>query len=989
MRLDANKLSSAVRLALSLGVAATAGTLGTAQAQTAADNNTDQKSQSLETIVVTGSNIRRVDIETANPVVTIDKAAITASGKLTLGDLVQDLPAIYGPNTNPKINNSGGTGFSSIGLRGLGSGRTLVLINGHRFLSGDPNAIPAALVDRIEVLTSGAGAIYGSDAIGGVVNFILRSNYQGAEFGLDYGISDHDDGQRQGYHFTFGQTTDKGSIMAGLDYNKFDQVLQGNRHFSSRAISLSSGSPTAGGGSATGKYGHIQLPVSLGSQIPGFDSKKCGVSNGSFYVARNANATGSSPSDYHCFTNLDKYNYAAVNLDQTPQERTSIFVSGTYKLTDDVEVYLDAYHNKTDAAYNLAPLPATTPSITVSKNSYYNPFGIDFGASPAYAFGVRMEALGFRHRRFETNNDQINTGLRANFQLFDKDWQASANFGYGHFNQDSVIAGLFDGGKLAQATGPSFKDPATGQILCGTPGHVIDGCTPVNAFNLGQTQAGLQATGIQSFATGLSTEKVESLDANGGLFDLPAGPMQLAVGLSHREEYTHNTQDQLATLNPDGSCAIISSQCSSSVAGSYSVKEAYAELLTPILKDMPFANSLNLILGDRYSKYSNFGSTNNWKVAIEYRPIQDLLLRGSVADIFRAPTVTNIFAGPGITADIIASDPCDHYTGNPSNAACAHVPTDGSFTNESSAQHLQFSATTSGSNYAGFPLGPEFGKSFDMGFVYDPHWLSGLSFSADIWRLYLNNTIVALNAQSILDLCSKGGGSQYCNLIQRYPSGPQQGQFATTFAEPIGNLGRIDTKGVDIGASYRLPDTDFGHFNVSFNATYLDEYNNQTAPGTSANTTYHFAGHVEPYGSGAQAICGLFGGGSVCTYPRWKALAALNWNMGPLSANWKVRYIGKFEMGYASPLEDQNPGGYGDPTAQAPLVIHYGATAYNDVSVGYNIEPINTRVDVGIDNLSDKAPPFLYANNTLNSNTDPGSFDTIGRFYWARMTVHF
>jgi outer membrane receptor protein involved in Fe transport len=154
----------------------------------------EASSQQLETITVTGSNIRRVDIETSNPVVTIDRAAIEKTGKLTLGDLVQSLPAVTGPNMNPQINNSGGTGFSSIGLRGLGSPRTLVLINGHRSLSGDPNAIPANMVERIEVLTSGASAVYGSDAIAGVVNFILRSDYQGAEFALDYGISDKDDG---------------------------------------------------------------------------------------------------------------------------------------------------------------------------------------------------------------------------------------------------------------------------------------------------------------------------------------------------------------------------------------------------------------------------------------------------------------------------------------------------------------------------------------------------------------------------------------------------------------------------------------------------------------------------------------------------------------------------------------------------------------------------------------------------------------------------
>src|SRR5207344_2361612 len=223
MRFDPNKLSSAVRLALSLGGAALASAPAVTRAQAAADNGTDQKSQSLETIVVTGSNIRRVDIETANPVVTIDKAAIQQSGKLTLGDLVQDLPASTGPVMNPRVNNGGGTGASNVSLRGLGSARTLVLVNGHRINNADVNSIPSNAVERIEVLTDGASSVYGSDAVGGVVNFILRSNYQGAEFSADYGISDRDDGQRQGYHFVFGQTTDKGSIMAGVDYNKFEK----------------------------------------------------------------------------------------------------------------------------------------------------------------------------------------------------------------------------------------------------------------------------------------------------------------------------------------------------------------------------------------------------------------------------------------------------------------------------------------------------------------------------------------------------------------------------------------------------------------------------------------------------------------------------------------------------------------------------------------------------------------------------------------------
>src|SRR6188472_1042385 len=303
-----------------------------AYAQTAADNTADQKSQSLETIVVTGSNIRRVDIETANPVVTIDKAAIQQSGKLTLGDLVQDLPAVTGPVTNPRVNNGGGTGFSSISLRGLGSARTLILVDGHRYLYGDVNAIPADAIERIEVLTDGASSVYGSDAVGGVVNFILRSNYQGAEFSTDYGISDRDDGQRQGYHFIFGQTTDKGSIMAGVDYNKFDSVLAANRDFSKNAIYYYYGVAHVSGGSSRTPVGYVQLPSNLKAQFGG-----CSV-----VTLKSLGSTSASLNDYRCYNAAtDNYNFQAHgNVNLIPQERTGAFVVGNYKLTDSIETYL-------------------------------------------------------------------------------------------------------------------------------------------------------------------------------------------------------------------------------------------------------------------------------------------------------------------------------------------------------------------------------------------------------------------------------------------------------------------------------------------------------------------------------------------------------------------------------------------------------------------------------------------------------------------------
>jgi outer membrane receptor protein involved in Fe transport len=394
-------------------------------------------------------------------------------------------------------------------------------------------------------------------------------------------------------------------------------------------------------------------------------------------------------------------------------------------------------------------------------------------------------------------------------------------------------------------------------------------------------------------------------------------------------------------------------------------------LLSPILKDVPFANALNLTLGDRYSKYSNFGSTNNWKAAIEYRPIEDLLLRGTVSEVFRAPTISNLFQGATSDAPQVV-DPCFGLVGT--NAACQYVPGDGSF-QRLPGQTSQINGVASGSVAAGVNLGPENGKSFDWGFVYDPHWIPGLSLSTDLWRVYLNNEISRLTAQNVLTLCYQQNGGPTCGLIHRTPSGPSQGQISFV-QEPIANIGRLDAKGVDFAAHYRLPETAWGNFAINFQTTYLDRFADDPAPGTPGDVTQEFAGH---YATGASAI-------SYANFSRWKALAVLNWNLGPWSAAWTTKYIGKWTVGYAR-LD------YGQSACQSSYppgcVLKYGATVYHNVTAGYNIEPLNTRIDVGIDNLSDKQPALIYQNNTLNGNVDANTFDTIGRFYWARVTVKF
>jgi outer membrane receptor protein involved in Fe transport len=979
MKLGVKKLSSAVRLALSLGAVIAVGASGTAFAQDtgnqdAANQPSTQKAQTLQTVVVTGSNIRRVDLETSNPVVVMDAQEIKATGALTVGDLVQELPSVTGGVVNPQVNNAGGTGGSSIGLRGLGSQRTLILVDGRRVVNTDPNTIPVDMIERVEVLTSGASAVYGSDAIAGVVNFVLKKDYQGAQFSATYGESDRNDGKSTGYSFTFGQTGDKGSIMGGIDYNKTDGVEASNRDFSKNSVSIT-GSPNSAiysyiGGSSFPAYGNIQLPAALQAQY--------GCKN----VALNPGASGQNVNtDYHCFGNSDKYNYATVNLIQTPQERTSGFIKGTYNLTDHVEAYLTAYHNKTTSGFQLAPsLFGVIYGGYISKDSYYNPFGVDFNPD-GNDFRLRLVSAGNRSANFGLTTDQVATGLKGDFTIFDQNWTWDAGYNYGHLSTNTITRGLPNVDLMNKDLGPSFMD-TDGVVKCGTPGNIIAGCTPFNPFNQfdPNSVAVLQKIASPAISNQIDIQKTYSANLTGGLFDLPAGTVQLALGAEYRKEYTHSTIDPVLLLDPETGNCTLGSQCSSPIQGGYSVKEGHAELFIPVLSNLPGIQALNVTIGDRYSKYSTFGSTNNFKFALEYRPIQDLLLRGTVADVFRAPTTSDVFGAPVSDAPKLSNDPCDGTTtaGNP---ACVGVPTDGTFVDRDVALGQQSKGILAGSQYFNFPLGPEQGRSFDFGAVYSPSWAPGLSMSADYWRLYLTDTITSIGAQTVLDQCY-AGNTKFCPLITRKPLSSNDPGQIIQIGEPTGNLGRTDASGVDFSVRYKLPQFSFGNFVVGVDGTYLTRYDQQTAPGSDANVTYHDAGYFGFYGSPESASCPS--GGGVCLFPRWRGKGFVNWNLGNWDASWRMRYIGGFQMGRAV------PGYAASPIPSYPnYVMKFGSTIYSDVSIGYNIEPLNTRVSFGVNNVADKQPPFLYANNTLNANTDPSDFDLQGRYFWGRVEVKF
>jgi outer membrane receptor protein involved in Fe transport len=986
MKYGTSKLSSAVRLALSLGAVIAVGSTATvafAQDTSAQGQQADQsKAKQLETITVTGSHIRRVDVETSNPVVTIDSTAIRASGKLTLGDLVQQLPAVTGGNVNPQVNNGGGTGGTTVGLRGLGGQRTLVLIDGHRVINSatnnlvDVNSIPTDMVERIEVLTDGASAIYGSDAIGGVINVILKKNYNGASLSAQYGQSGHGDGASKAYTAAFGHTSDKWDIMGGVGYNQTDGILASRRKFSKNSVSISGGPTSSGsytpvhtfvGGSSYGAHGRIQVPSSL-QGTNGFPSCK--------NVALNTGAAGTSGSDYHCFGNDDKYNYASVNLIDTPQKRTSIWLKGDYKFTDHLTAYAEGYHNKTTASFQLAPaLLGVNYGLVIPQNNPYNIFNTAF--DPAHNdFRLRAVSIGNRQADSKNTTDQWDGGLKGDFGLFNQNWTWDLNVDYGRSAQDLTTLNL-----------PNMN-VVNADLACTSASN---GCTPLNIFNQFNPDSAktLREAARPAYSHTLNTQQVYTLEANGGLFDLPAGTVQLAAGMDYRRETVSSHIDPLLAIDPSTGNCILGSQCSSPLSGSYDVKEGYFELFVPVLSNLPGVQSLNVTVGDRYSSYSSIGSsrignTNNTKFAIEYHPISDVLLRGTVATVFRAPNVADVYGSPVSDAPLLKNDPCNGATA--ANPACVGVPLNGSFVNQDVALGQQIKGLLSGAQYAGLKLKPEKGKSFDFGVVYSPSYAEGLSFSADFWHIYLNNTISSVGAQTVLNACY-AGVTDFCPLITRFTSGANAGQI-NQIIEPTANLGSTSTGGIDFSTRYKLPHFSFGDFTAGIDATYLKYYNQQTAPGTAANVTYYDAGHLAPYGSPQASTCPS--GGGICLFPRWRGTTFVNWTLGNWSASWRTRYIGRFQNGSKSPSQDTFPianNGGGSPIPGQ--VFKYGATVYHDISFGYNFEPYHTRVDLGVNNLSDKQPPFLYANNTLNANTDPTDFDLIGRYYYARVTLTF
>ncbi|HCV97218.1 MAG TPA: TonB-dependent receptor [Stenotrophomonas sp.] len=940
MYLKTHPLRNAIAIALVASCSAPA------FAQTANDGTTN-----LDRIEITGSRIRQASVESAQPVVALNRAEIEKKGYVNVADILQDVTAAGAPSMSRANSLESGRDFGGmyVSLRNLGPERSLVLIDGRRMgvsAAGysDLASIPSSIVDRVEVLTDGASALYGSDAIAGVVNIITRKNFDGAEVNAYVGQYSEGDGQKTSYSATFGKTFDRGWVTVGGEYSDEDPILGGAREFT--AYPNGPRHPTDGLSGVT-PWGYATVDGRNLSVGPGGDPTELG----NFVPADKAN-------DANTKTNMSLL---------TGLQRKSVFANGGFSINDNLRLVADALYTERESTKQLAgyPYQSTGGRALLSKDSAFNPFGRDV------AFAHRTEELP-RGTENNLTTKRASVGVEGSFDTGSRYWDWNVSYMYNRNEGERIGTGSMYQPNVNQSVGPSFID-GQGVAHCGSVGNVIAGCTPWNPLApMGYTGPG--ALGNQDVQDYLftrftdkmqSTTKVASANISGSLFSLSAGDIMGAMGFEHRSEEASYDPDLMVR---NGQIAGTSGQ---PTRGDYALNEAYLELQVPLLADMAFARELSLDVAGRYSDYNNFGSTTNTKFGLKWKPIDSLLVRATYGTGFRAPTVENLYGGTVTTRDSY-TDPCDTTFGAAASnaqvqARCRAGGVPANFRqlaadgNPATVPGQQGGTDfTSGSNEA---LKPETAKTWTVGLVYSPEFVSGLDLSLDWWKIRINDVIVGESATDMLNQCYVQGVEAACNRFTRSRSGRTIGQVSA-LDRTLLNAGYQETAGYDIAVRYRLPELAIGKFSVSWNTTYVDylERKNDNADTTPVRQYAGWEGNF-----------------------RVRSNLNLDWQYGNVGLGWTARYYSSMQENCAYATECSNPG-FSSPYTGNQGINKVGSNTFHDIQMRY-ILPWNGTVSMGINNVFDHQGPIMYSQPN-SSFTYYGGFD-IGRYMYMKYQQRF
>lgn len=946
-------LSGAASLAIAVGCTAPAYAQQPAEAAQAPQ--TTDAAASNETIVVTGSRIRRDPLSLDAPVVFVGQDDIAKTGLNSVNDVLQRLPS-SGGGLNSKFNNSGnsgnppdgggvGAGAAEIDLRYLGSRRVLVLVDGIRYVNGasasgvpgstDLNSIPESAIDRIEVLQDGASAIYGSDAIAGVVNIITKRSQDGLRASAQVGGYGQGDGVTQSAQVSWGNGRGPTQIVVGANY-----VKQGGVSANDRAISRFpapySDTCLDGGCSGFVPLGRFNVFRDLSDpEQPRFDLTLRGAVIGRNPVFNPANPTDPA-SDFKAFGNADRFNFAPFNYLQIPVERYGAFVNFRQEINDSINFSAKAFWNRRKSKNQAAPLPfgfgpaaGLTPvldAITVDVTNPFNPFGVTLDASNTDFVYRRFVEGGPRQFNQSVTTMYGVATLDGKFGIGEREWYWDINAAYGRNKAKQTMFGNINSDRLRRALGPVAN--CTGD------------CVPFNIFGgVGSiTPAMMDYVMFEQHDSSKQSTFDVTANISGSLFDLPGGPLGLAVGVEYRKLKGRFDPDPIVAAGFSSDIPALPTR------GSYDVKEAYAELSAPILSDRPFFDLLEFTGAVRFSDYSTSGSTTTLKGGVNWKPFPDLRLRASYAEGFRAPSIGELF-GTQSRFDQSINDPCatstttgQNFNNNATvrtNCIALGVPTTGY-----TQANPQISVLVGGNQ----DLSAESSRSYIFGGVYSPGFLRGFSIEANYYDIRINGAIQSADAATTLDRCVVENEADACALTTRV-----NGQL-TQIQGLLQNIAGIRTKGIDVNLAYRTQETAAGRFSFTWNNTILTQYD-----------------EILPTAGGQQVVSreGTERGSPSQTYPKWKSVGIIDWEGNSLGATITGRYVSAIR----EPVADDN---------KLP------ARFYTDLQLRWFPEeaPESFGFALGVNNLfNTKAPGCISCD--LN-NFDPTAYDLPGRYYYVR-----
>lgn len=975
-----------------LTTAALVATPAAAQEEAAEPGSDQEASTEAQEILVTGSRIARKDYLANSPIVTVTQEDFKATGSTNIETLINELPQ-FTPLGSASSNSPNVAGQAQVQLRGLGAIRTLVLLDGRRVVSSsassvvDLNLFPSALVSSVETITGGASSTYGSDAVAGVLNFRLNRKFEGVQLDAQAGISDRGDAASQAVSLTVGSdiADGRGNAVLSLGYSNRASVLNAKREFSL----IGGFAGTSPLGSTVFDATNLPSAAAVSAAVPGAaPGNTFGFNNNgtlfAYQGARDYISPGGTGFDgFRMPGPLQQTDFAYATGDRNymiiPQQRYNIFASANYEISPFAVVYADFLFSQYEANNQLAPNPTTGPT-TGFRIPAANPFipaelraVLNSRPNPPGNFRLdkRFNELGPRQQNENYDVYQITTGLRGEVPGI-RDWTYDAYLSYGRVNNETTYTGYLS----RSATQRLLDAPDGGASLC-TGGFNPFGVNPLSASCIAY---------ISRVPTNTTTndQRIAEINLQGGLFDLPAGEVRAAVGATYREQNYNLVPDPmaLATFTLNGVAGPeLAGLSSKPLSGSDKVREAYGELLIPLLRDLPFVYSLETNLGYRVSDYDTIGSVSSYKADLSWEIFEGLRVRGGVQRAVRAPSIGELYAAQSLSFPNIgvpvsstgvrqfSGDPCDirgaYRAPEAANASqvralCLAQNVPAQVVDSYTFSNSQASGLTGGNPL----LNEETADSFTIGATWQSllssPWLGGLSASIDYYDITIEQVVGTLPTTQQLRLCFNENGTSnptydpnnlFCQLFSRDPN---SGQITRTL-ETNANLGTLKTSGIDfqIDWAITLADIgapDWGSLALNVIGTKLQEWKRQDIPEGA-------------FTDRKGTISNAFG----LTLPEWKFVSGLNWRSDRLALGVRWRYIDS--------VENFNN------REQVLNAVHYF-----DLNTSLKVNESMT-LRGGVNNLTDQQPPVYSP--SIAANTDPSTYDLVGRRFYVGLTASF